>query len=92
VQAQLCVQSFADRRPERHVWDGTHWEWAVLRPENGTFDAATYVDLYAREKWFYQAQIESPAMFARAPGLGRCTGWGCATTPAPTSTAVRATP
>jgi hypothetical protein len=42
----------------------------VLRPENGTFDADTYVDLYAREKWFYQAQIESPATFGRAPGAG----------------------
>jgi len=42
----------------------------VLRPENGTFDADSYVDLEAREKWFYQAQIESPAMFARAPGAG----------------------
>jgi hypothetical protein len=68
--AQLCVQSFADRRPDRAVWDGTHWEWAVLRPENGTFDAGNYTDLYAREKWFYQAQIESPAMFARHPGAG----------------------
>ncbi|GAF47885.1 hypothetical protein RW1_046_00450 [Rhodococcus wratislaviensis NBRC 100605] len=68
--AQLCVQSFADRRPERTVWEGRHWEWAVLRPENGTFETANYVDLYAREKWFYQAQIESPAMFARSPGAG----------------------
>ncbi|MEV4154388.1 DUF1254 domain-containing protein [Nocardia salmonicida] len=68
--AQLCVQSFADRRPDRHVWAGTHWEWAVLRPENGTFDTENYTDLYAREKWFYQAQIESPAMFARHPGAG----------------------
>ena len=51
--AQLCVLSFADRRPERRVWEGTQWEWAVLGPENGTFDAASYVDLYAREKWFY---------------------------------------
>ena len=68
--AQLCVQSFADRRPDRAVWDGTHWEWAVLRPENGTFDTRNYADLYAREKWFYQAQIESPAMFARHPGAG----------------------
>lgn len=68
--AQLCVQSFADRRPERIVWPGRMWEWAVLRPENGTFDAGTYVDLYAREKWFFQAQIESPAMFGRSPGAG----------------------
>ncbi len=68
--AQLCVQSFADRRAERTVWPGTHWEWAVLRPENGTFETPDYVDLYAREKWFYQAQCESPAMFARQPGAG----------------------
>jgi hypothetical protein len=68
--AQMCVQSFADRRPERVVWPRTQWEWAVLRPENGTFDTDSYIDLYAREKWFFQAQIESPAMFARAPGAG----------------------
>ena len=36
--AQLAAQSFADRRPDRVVWPGTRWEWAVLRPENGTFD------------------------------------------------------
>jgi hypothetical protein len=27
-------------------------------------------DLEAREKWFKQAQMESPAMFARKPGAG----------------------
>jgi hypothetical protein len=68
--AQLAVQSFADRRPDREVWPGTRWEWAVLRPENGTFDTPNYADVYARQKWFYQAQIESPAMFARTPGAG----------------------
>lgn len=68
--AQLAAQSFADRRPERVVWGGTQWEWAVLRPENGTFDTPDYADVYARQKWFYQAQIESPAMFARCPGAG----------------------
>lgn len=54
------MQSFADRRPERVVWEDTYWEWAVLRPENGTFDTENYHDGYARQKWFYQAQIESP--------------------------------
>jgi hypothetical protein len=68
--AQMCVQSFADRRADRVVWQGRHWEWAVLRAENGTFETDGYVDLYAREKWFYQAQIESPAMFRRTPGAG----------------------
>jgi hypothetical protein len=68
--AQLLAQSFADTRPERRVWDGSHWEWSVLRADNGTFDTNNFTDLYAREKWFYQAQIESPAMFARHPGAG----------------------
>ena len=68
--AQLAAQSFADRRPERMVWPGTQWEWAVLRPENGTFDTPDLHDVYARQKWFFQAQIESPAMFAREPGAG----------------------
>jgi len=77
ASAQMRVQSLADRRPDRVVWEGSCWEWAVLRPENGTFDADTYVDLEAREKWFYQAQIESPAMFARAPGAGSLY-WLCA--------------
>ena len=42
----------------------------MLRPETGTFDTPDYADVYARQKWFYQAQIESPAMFARTPGAG----------------------
>jgi hypothetical protein len=70
ANAQMRVQSLADRRADRAVWDGKHWEWAVLRPENGTFDTPAYADTEARGKWFFQAQIESPAMFARAPGAG----------------------
>jgi hypothetical protein len=70
ANAQMRVQSFADRRPDRVAWPDRKWEWATLRPENGTFDAATYVDLDARAKWFYQAQIESPAMFRRTEGAG----------------------
>jgi hypothetical protein len=68
--AQMKVQSFADRRPDRVAWPDRKWEWAALRPENGTFDMANYADLDAREKWFYQATFESPAMFRRLPGSG----------------------
>src|SRR5215510_6602215 len=69
--AQMRVQSFADRRPDRVVWpDRKSWAWATLRPENGVFDAPTYVDLDAREKWFFQATFESPAMFRRQAGGG----------------------
>jgi hypothetical protein len=68
--AQMRVQSFADRRPDRVMWKNRKWEWATLRPENGTFDTPTYKDLDAREKWFFQAQIESPAMFRRTAAAG----------------------
>lgn len=70
ANAQMRVQSFADRRSTRFAWPDRRWEWATLRPENGTFDALSYTDLTAREKWFYQAQVESPAMFRRSPGAG----------------------
>ncbi|MEQ1951813.1 DUF1214 domain-containing protein [Mesorhizobium yinganensis] len=70
ANGQMRVQSFADRRADRMAWPDRQWEWATLRPENGTFDAPTYKDLTAREKWFYQAQVESPAMFRRSPGAG----------------------
>ena len=67
---QMRVQSFADRRPDRMAWPDRKWEWATLRPENGTFDLPSYKDLDARSKWFYQAQIESPAMFRRTAAAG----------------------
>jgi hypothetical protein len=67
---QMRVQSFADRRPDRMAWPDRKWEWATLRPENGTFDTPSYKDLDARAKWFYQAQIESPAMFRRSAAAG----------------------
>ncbi len=67
---QMRVQSFADRREDRIMWPDRQWEWATLRPENGTFDTPTYNDLDARGKWFYQAQIESPAMFRRTAAAG----------------------
>jgi Protein of unknown function (DUF1214) len=70
------------RRPHQHADHGparkkrpdlqsmAHDIGVLLRPENGTFETENYTDTYAREKWFYQAQVESPAMFSRAPGAG----------------------
>jgi hypothetical protein len=70
ANAQMRVQSFADRRPERIAWPDRKWEWASLRFENGTLDMPSHKDLEAWEKWFYQAAIESPAMFRRDAGAG----------------------
>ncbi len=67
---QMRVQAFADRRPDRVVWDDSQWQWAGLRPENGDFYTPDYLDVDAREKWFYQAIAASPAMFRRQEGAG----------------------
>jgi len=68
--AQLRVQSFADRRPDRAVWPDRQWEWAALRFENGDFDTLDAVDTEARAKWYYQAIGSSPAMFRRDEKAG----------------------
>ncbi|HTO06665.1 MAG TPA: DUF1254 domain-containing protein [Myxococcota bacterium] len=68
--AQMRVQSFADRRPERMVWNDRKWEWVGLQPKSGDFEAESYLDVDAREVWFYQAIGASPAMFRRGAGSG----------------------
>lgn len=68
--AQMRVESFGDRRPDRIVWPDRKWEWAALRYEDGDFNTANYNDLVARDKWFYQAIGASPAMFKRDPTAG----------------------
>lgn len=68
--AQMRVQSFADRRPDRLVWPDRQWQYAALRFEDGDFNTAIHVDLAAREKWFYQAVGASPAMFRRDTHAG----------------------
>jgi hypothetical protein len=68
--AEMRAQAFADRRPDRVVWNDRKWEWIGLRPESSDFEAPTYLDLTAREVWFYQAIGASPAMFRRKAGHG----------------------
>lgn len=70
ANAQMRVQSFCDRRPDRIVWKDRQWQWASLRFEDGDFNTGSRLDTEAREKWFYQAVGASPAMFRRDPQAG----------------------
>lgn len=70
ANAQMRVQSFGDRSPERLPWPDRQWQWAALRYEDGDFNTNDRLDLEAREKWFYQAIGASPAMFRRDPLAG----------------------
>lgn len=70
ADAQMRVQSLADRRPDRVVWPDRRWEWVSLRPEGASFTVDDVLDVDARDTWFYQAIATSPAMFHREAGAG----------------------
>lgn len=70
ANAQMRVESFGDRRPDRIVWPDRKREWVALRFEDGDFNTDNYRDLYARDKWFYQAIGASPAKFKRDTSAG----------------------
>ncbi|MFE4500661.1 DUF1214 domain-containing protein [Rhodococcus sp. NPDC056743] len=77
ADAQMRVQSLADRRDDRIAWADRNWEWVSLRPENAMFEHDGMLDVTARETWFYQAIATSPAMFRRKAGGGSLY-WFCA--------------
>lgn len=67
---QMRVEGFASQRADRRVWEDRQWEWVGLVPDNGDFETRDYLDLQARDRWFIQAIIASPAMFRRKVGVG----------------------
>jgi hypothetical protein len=67
---QLLVAAFDSRRPDRMTWADRKWEWIGLTPNSADFQTAAGLDLEARDRWFAQAIVASPAMFRRQPGTG----------------------
>jgi hypothetical protein len=67
---QLLVAAFDSARPERMVWKDRKWEWIGLVPDSAQFETPGGVDLKARDRWFAQAILTSPAMFRRKEGAG----------------------
>jgi hypothetical protein len=67
---QLLVAAFDSSRPNRAAWDDRKWEWASFVADNGNFRTPSGLDLGARDRWFAQAIVASPAMFRRSPGAG----------------------
>ena len=67
---EMLVAAFASRRPDRIVWPDRAWEWTGLRPENADFEREGSLDVEARDRWFAQAIVASPAMFRRVEGAG----------------------
>jgi hypothetical protein len=67
---QMLVSAFASARPDRMAWQDRKWEWADLVPNSTQFETKSGMDLEARDRWFAQAIVTSPAMFRRSQGAG----------------------
>ena len=67
---QMLVEGFASQRADRRVWSDRGWEWVGLTPDDANFETKDFIDLQARERWFIQAIVASPAMFRRRAGSG----------------------
>jgi hypothetical protein len=67
---QLLASAFASARPDRFAWKDHKWEWIGLVPESVQFETKSGIDLEARDRWFAQAIVTSPAMFRRKAGAG----------------------
>jgi hypothetical protein len=67
---QMLVSAFDSARPDRINWPDRKWEWIGLVPGSAQFETLSGLDLEARDRWFAQAIVTSPAMFNRAAGAG----------------------
>lgn len=67
---QLLVSAFDSNRPDKLAWADRKWEWVGLVPNSAQFETAAGIDLEARDRWFAQAIVTSPAMFRRTAGAG----------------------
>lgn len=67
---QLLVSAFDSNRPDRIAWPDRKWEWVGLVPGSAQFETPAGIDLEARDRWFAQAIVTSPAMFRRSAGAG----------------------
>ena len=60
----MLVSAFASARPDRFAWPDRKWEWVGLVPGTIQFETPMGLDMEARERWFAQAIVTSPAMFS----------------------------
>lgn len=67
---QMLVSAFDSDRADRFAWPDRKWEWVGLVPNVAGFETPTGLDLEARDRWFAQAIVTSPAMFRRNAGAG----------------------
>lgn len=67
--AQMRVEAFASDRSDRQVWTDRGWEWlGLVRDPN--FEASDYLDIQARDRWFFQALCTSRGSLSHDANAG----------------------
>jgi hypothetical protein len=69
-RTQMLSSAFSSARPDRWAWPDRKWEWVGLVPGSAEFETSAGMDMEARDRWFAQAIVTSPAMFRRTAGAG----------------------
>ena len=67
---QLAVAAFAGAAPERLVWPDRRWEWVAYSEGDDGYYERDFLHLSVRERWFYQATLETSKMFMHKEGAG----------------------
>jgi hypothetical protein len=67
---QLAVAAFASTAPDRLVWPDRRWEWVVYSEGDDGYYERDFLRLSVRERWFYQATLETSKMFMHKEGAG----------------------
>lgn len=71
--AEMRVNSYANREPERVVWNDRNWEWVPLRQMNTTtkdYGVAGFLDLQATDNYVFPAYGASASLGKREAGSG----------------------
>jgi hypothetical protein len=67
---QMLVSAFASARGDIKAWTDRRWEWAGLISDKAELMTTPRLDTEARDRWFIQAIVSSPAMFRRSANAG----------------------
>jgi hypothetical protein len=73
ANAEMRVNSYANRLPQRLVWTDRNWEWIPLRQFNATtkdIGTESFLDLQAMDNVYFQAIGAGASMGKREPGAG----------------------
>jgi hypothetical protein len=71
--AEMRINAYDNRRPDRAVWHGKHWQWIpvrLLNPDTRDYGTTDFLDIEGLDNIIYQGWGATPAAGFRAAGTG----------------------